>query len=90
MQIIQSPEKLIELPLKAYTSFCVAENVCAVVGGHEAAVHIRALPRPFTFRAGCQSPQACILSTLNCLLAVVYRSDNGFDLGLFFLVSPKR
>lgn len=83
MQIIQSPEKLIELPLKAYTSFCVAENVCAVVGGHEAAVHIRALPRPFTFRAGCQSPQACILSTLNCLLAVVYRSDNGFDLGLF-------
>ncbi|EFO62372.1 Hypothetical protein GLP15_635 [Giardia lamblia P15] len=83
MQIIQSPEKLIELPLKAYTSFCVAENICAVIGGHEAAVHVRALPRPFTFRAGCQNPQACILSTLNCLLAVVYRSDSGFELGLF-------
>ncbi|ESU43016.1 Hypothetical protein GSB_153935 [Giardia duodenalis] len=83
MQIIQNPEKLIELPIKSYTSFCVAENIYAVVGGHEAAIHVQALPRPFIFRAGCQSPQSCIISTLNCILAVVYRLDSGYELGLF-------
>lgn len=83
MQIIQRPEKLIELPVKTYTSFAVAENICAIIGGHEVALRVQALPQPFTFKAGCQNPCACIISTLNCILAVVHRSDSGYELDLF-------
>lgn len=83
MQIIQRPERLIELPIKTYTSFSVAENVYVIIGGHEIAAHVQALPQPFIFKAGCQNPYACIISTLNSIVVVVYRSDRMYELGFF-------